>query len=45
LATTLAADDLPALVETLRATPDVSAIPRKGETWRGEFAGGYPVVV
>jgi hypothetical protein len=48
LATTLAADDLPALVETLRATPDVSAIPRiprKVHTWRGEFAGGYPVVV
>jgi hypothetical protein len=44
LATTLAADDLPALVETLRATPDMSANPRRGETWWGEFAGGYPVV-
>jgi hypothetical protein len=37
-------DNLPALVETLRATPDVSANPRRGETWWGEFAGGYPVV-
>jgi hypothetical protein len=48
LATTLVADDLPVLVETLRATPDVPAIPRsprKVHTWRGEFAGGYPVVV
>lgn len=32
------------LVETLRATPDVFAIPRKGETWWGELADGYPVV-
>ena len=47
LATTIVADDLPLLVETLRATPDVSAvrrIPRKVHTWRGELAGGYPVV-
>ena len=47
VATTIVADDLPVLVETLRATPDVSAIrriPRKVRTWRGELAGGYPVV-
>ena len=47
VATTIVADDLPVLVETLRATPDVSAIrriPGRYARWRGEFAGGYPVV-
>jgi hypothetical protein len=44
LATTLAADDVPVLVETLRATPNVAGRPERGKTWRGEFEGESPVV-
>ena len=43
LATELAADDLPALVDLLQALPDISEPPTRGATWHGEFQDGEPV--
>lgn len=42
LSTELAAENLPALVETLQALPDLPHPARKGSTWHGAFKSGSP---
>jgi hypothetical protein len=44
LAASIAATDLPALVDTLRAIPDRSDQPQSSHVWRGEFTDSRPVV-